>query len=154
MKTITLWQPWASLIAIGEKRIETRSWDTDYRGPLAIHAGQHWDGQMVRLCKTEPFAGVLGTAGLCERGPRGGWRTSLPFGAIVATCTLVGCYEIAGPYVDIYRRNYAAEHEYDFGDYTHGRYAWVLTDVVALPEPVPARGRQGLWDCDEVGLCQ
>ncbi len=38
MKAITLWQPWASLIAIGAKKIETRSWATKYRGPLAIHA--------------------------------------------------------------------------------------------------------------------
>lgn len=41
MKTLTLHQPWASLIAMGVKKIETRSWGTKYRGPLAIHAGQH-----------------------------------------------------------------------------------------------------------------
>lgn len=38
MKALTLWQPWASLIALGEKRYETRSWATSYRGLLAIHA--------------------------------------------------------------------------------------------------------------------
>jgi len=38
LKAITIWQPWASLIAIGEKQYETRSWKTDYRGPIAIHA--------------------------------------------------------------------------------------------------------------------
>ena len=40
MKAITLTQPWATLVAIGAKRIETRSWRTFYRGPLAIHAGK------------------------------------------------------------------------------------------------------------------
>ena len=40
MKALTLHQPWATLVAVGEKRIETRSWSTDYRGPLAIHAGK------------------------------------------------------------------------------------------------------------------
>lgn len=38
MKAITLWQPWASLVAVGAKTIETRSWSTKHRGPLAIHA--------------------------------------------------------------------------------------------------------------------
>jgi hypothetical protein len=31
MKCITLWQPWASLILWGEKKIETRSWATQHR---------------------------------------------------------------------------------------------------------------------------
>jgi hypothetical protein len=39
MKGLTLTQPWATLVAIGAKRIETRSWPTRYRGLLAIHAG-------------------------------------------------------------------------------------------------------------------
>ena len=38
MKVLTLTQPWATLVAIGAKRIETRSWATKYRGPLLIHA--------------------------------------------------------------------------------------------------------------------
>ena len=38
MKTLTLLQPWAMLVALEAKRIETRSWGTWYRGPLAIHA--------------------------------------------------------------------------------------------------------------------
>ncbi len=41
MKALTIRQPWASLIAAGVKTIETRSWSTRYRGPLAIHAGKH-----------------------------------------------------------------------------------------------------------------
>ena len=40
MKAISLWQPYAALIALGFKKIETRSWPTTYRGPLAIHAAQ------------------------------------------------------------------------------------------------------------------
>ena len=40
MKAITIWQPWASLLACGGKRFETRSWATSYRGPIAIHAAK------------------------------------------------------------------------------------------------------------------
>ena len=41
MKALTITQPWATLIAIGAKRFETRGWSTPYRGPLAIHAGKN-----------------------------------------------------------------------------------------------------------------
>lgn len=40
MKALSLWQPWASAIALGAKRVETRSWETLYRGPLLIHAAK------------------------------------------------------------------------------------------------------------------
>lgn len=40
MKALTISQPFASLIASGEKWIENRIWYTSYRGPLAIHAGK------------------------------------------------------------------------------------------------------------------
>lgn len=50
MRILTLTQPWASLIAIGAKTLETRSWRTGYRGPLAIH---------YALCHMEPFRSVL-----------------------------------------------------------------------------------------------
>lgn len=40
MWALTLRQPWASLVAIGVKQVETRSWTTAYRGPLAIHSSK------------------------------------------------------------------------------------------------------------------
>lgn len=40
MKALSLWQPWATLIAIGAKQYETRGWSTPYRGPLIIHAAK------------------------------------------------------------------------------------------------------------------
>ena len=64
MKALTLTQPWATLVAMGAKRIETRSWTTNYRGPLAIHAGKGpstigWP-QLNHICNhTEPFRSVL-----------------------------------------------------------------------------------------------
>ena len=53
IKAITLLQPYAALVAIGAKTIETRSWYTPYRGPLAIHAGKGRD--FLYLCQSEPF---------------------------------------------------------------------------------------------------
>jgi hypothetical protein len=57
MKAITIWQPWASLIAIGAKQYETRSWETKYRGPIAIHAAKKDPCKMPIL--VEPFETVL-----------------------------------------------------------------------------------------------
>lgn len=47
MNALTLMQPWATLVAIGAKRIETRSWATRYRGPSAIHAART-DGRSLK----------------------------------------------------------------------------------------------------------
>lgn len=54
MKALTIYQPWATLIAIGAKHIETRSWSTKYRGPLAVHAGKVLDHEVYgfRFVKT------------------------------------------------------------------------------------------------------
>lgn len=38
MKALTLWQPWASLVALGEKRIETRSWSTPFNATQTARA--------------------------------------------------------------------------------------------------------------------
>lgn len=141
MKAITLIQPWASLIALGEKRIETRSWNTGYRGPIAIHAG-----------KKPPVD--LGTASLyaaLERADVG--LDDLPLGSVVATATLIDCIWFDDGF---YERlcegliEHAARYERDFGDFSGGRFGWYLDNVVPLPEPIPARGYQGLWDWDEV----
>jgi hypothetical protein len=50
MKALSLIQPWASLIVLGEKRIETRSWPTRHRGHLAIHANKNLPDDRRRLC--------------------------------------------------------------------------------------------------------
>ena len=104
MKALTVRQPWASLIALGVKRIETRSWRTSYRGPLAIHAGLHrpkvgWDhpyGAISYSVKGEDHnqrcwqpPGQGGVAG-----PR---PVFLPLGAVVATATLAECLPILAP---------------------------------------------------------
>ncbi|WP_244268318.1 ASCH domain-containing protein [Paenibacillus barengoltzii] len=142
MRCITIRQPWATLIAIGDKRLETRSWRTNYRGELGIHAGKQVDR---KACETEPIRSLLAEHG---------YRTvdQLPMGAIVAVCRLNDCLPVvqndgrtawleAGE-----RRLEAAGQEYRFGDYALGRYAWELTELRRLREPIPALGKQGLWN--------
>ena len=198
MKTLTLHQPWASLVAVGAKTIETRSCPTKYRGRLAIHAATR-----------KPTMDDVYAPTLAE-----GWRrldgaglVPLPLGAIVATCKLVDVVPILAPGedpspgVDRYvphvaetqrgalwhwkgKNCYAATPRWDvtdvsdqrpYGDFTPGRYAWILADIKPTTErcpgcwgrgswpyplrmccpvckaklvcdPVPAKGQRGLWE--------
>ena len=170
MKAISLWQPWASLIALGKKRIETRSWYTDYRGPIAIHAAKRRidDDTFYFLMRTDAFARA--TASMENRFERG----SCPYGCIVATAYLANCvriekdvmnYNYYSSYVPMYSKDKSrligwqhlynemirippapTEDEFYFGDYTPGRYAWMLSNIRALAITRPAKGMQRIWE--------
>ncbi len=140
---MTLHQPWASLVAMGAKRYETRSWSTAYRGPLAIHAAKVVP-QVWRPFSDPEFVRVLGTVvGVNEYGAVNIDR--LPRGKIVAVCTLAQCY----PCDASIRRMAGGIGEEPFGDFSEGRYAWALYGMRPLDEPVEATGRQRLWEWDE-----
>jgi activating signal cointegrator 1 len=140
MKTLTLTQPWATLVAIQEKSIETRSWWTSYRGPLAIHAAKGYPPGCRKLCLTEPFLTALKAAGLIQYGVWHPSNNDLPLGAVVAVCRITDCVAVHG------MAHTLSAQERAFGDYTFGRFAWLLADVHPLPAPIPATGRLGLWD--------
>jgi hypothetical protein len=135
MKALTLMQPWATLVAIGAKRIETRSWGTRYSGPLAIHAAKGCPKWARETFYESPFFEVLRETGLT--GPK-----DLPLGVIVATCNLQACRftrDVAA---------YLSEQECAFGDYTDGRFAWILSHIVPT-DLIPARGSLGLWEWND-----
>lgn len=117
MKVITLWQPWASLIAHGYKTYETRSWTTSYRGQLAIHAAKRLPERGELAGQTDILA-ALKEIGIKAVG-------DLPFGCILCVAELVDVTPTGG-----------------------NRYAWHLENISLLPEPIPATGRQGLWNCE------
>lgn len=140
MKVISLWQPWATLVALALKRNETRSWATDYRGPLAIQAAKRKTADqreyMGQLLADPRFRPTLHRHGYCT-------FDDLPFGAVVCAGMLVGCRptEECTDLTDIERL---------VGGYGPGRFAWALHNVERLIEPVPLVGRQGFfwWDRD------
>jgi hypothetical protein len=131
IRCLSLHQPWASLIAIGAKRIETRSWGTNYRGPLAIHAAKSRKSLLLRF--DDPFDLVL-----LEAGIRG--LADLPLGGIVAVAELVDCVPVGLVDFSVYPVNERA-----FGNYVPGRYAWLLENVRRVDPMIPLVGRQGLF---------
>src|SRR2546430_14165246 len=83
VKAISLWQPWATAVAIGAKTIETRNWWTGYRGRLAIHAAKK-DTPELREFFAWHACDALRKAGITS-------FEQLPLGAIIATCRLTEC---------------------------------------------------------------
>ena len=134
MKAIILYQPWASLIAMGEKRIETRSWKRDslLGSAIAIHAGLRFAPEHRALCRTDPFRAALVRHGLDE--------ASLPLGAVVAIARIANFR----PTLEIVTGMDADERA--FGDYGPGRWGWALVEVGPVTPPIRARGWQGVWE--------
>jgi hypothetical protein len=165
MKALTITQPYATLIAIGAKRIETRGWPTQYRGPLAIHAGAGLGPVGGRRglhlqCAAPRFFRALQMSMMRVRQSRDGetWpeydADLLPRGAIVAVGHLVACERTdpeCWPGPGVYRFGPVRltfpipEPEHSFGDYSPGRFMWLLSGVQRLPEPVPCKGALSLW---------
>lgn len=155
---LSLWQPWAQLIVAGRKTIETRSWSTKYRGPLAIQAGK------VKAHYTDPVYQHCSTNGLLDDDIK-----PLVFGAIVAVVDLVDVVPMvaAGSVVDrciladqgeawgwklvpshvegVPWNNWSdLRSQVPFGVYAPGRFAWLLDNVRPLATPLPFKGGQGL----------
>jgi activating signal cointegrator 1 len=129
---ISLWQPWAHLVACGAKRYETRAWKIPYRGPMAIHAGKKWTARLARRCLEEPFASVLLSHGAVP-------PLEMAFGCVVAVGRLVDIR----PAPELVRE--IGAQELAFGDFSHGRWAWEYDDMVPLEVPFPCTGRQGIF---------
>lgn len=127
MKAISLWQPWASAMALGLKHIETRHWETRYRGPIAIHAAKRWTLEERSFAADQ--AKLYGIPMLA----------SPPLGSIVA----VGFLEriITTPAA----QSFISEMEEDWGNYAPQRFAWMFKDIQPLPEPIPYKGAQGIF---------
>lgn len=147
MKAITILQPWASLIACGEKKIETRSWATKYRGKIAIHAA----AKHTRLQFENPYHDVLGKHYNLHV-PYD--MDEIPYGKVIAIADLVNCVIMDGLNFSVedkvngaYLANgdFVEGNELAFGDYAEGRYAWILENVQRV-EPVPAKGQQRIWN--------
>ncbi|MCG3207229.1 MAG: hypothetical protein FOGNACKC_00829 [Anaerolineae bacterium] len=141
---LSLWEPWASLMAWDQKRIETRSWPTKYRGPMAIHAAKTMQHVAELPEATGELVVELGRLGPGQRrvnwGPYYRSARGYPFGRVVAVGFLVDVVP-----VEALRAELTAK-ERQYGDYSDGRYGWIFDPVRILQQPEPATGRQGLWN--------
>jgi len=131
VKALTLTQPWASLVVLGVKRVETRSWRPRIIAEtrIAVHAAKGWTAYDRELAADLHLRGVLPVP-----------PDSLPRGAVIGEVTVTGCQPTQEAVWKL------AALEFELGDYSSLRWAWHLRDPAAYPEPVPARGSLGLWE--------
>lgn len=137
MKAISLLQPWASLMVLGLKEIETRSWQRGYRGELAIHASK----------RIIPFDQVFGYLSFDQRTflmvrfcEKYGDYSKLPTGSILAITDLLDIVPVERV------RDNLSWIEKACGDYSDKRFAWMTKNIKELEVPVPIKGQLGLWN--------
>lgn len=129
MKALSITEPYATLIRNGVKQIETRSWKTNYRGELFIHASSTKIPKQYMENK-ELMELVTG---------------DLNFGHIICKVKLVDCIEMTNEFINKVKQNH---NEYISGFYEVGRYAWILEDIEPI-NPIKAKGKLGLWNYKE-----
>lgn len=130
IKVLSLTKPCATLIKNGIKTIETRSWKTNYRGKLYIHASS------TRIPKKfKENKDLMSLVNVNE----------LNFGNIICVCDLVDCIEMTDEFIKKIKKN---KNEHACGLYKKGRYAWILKNTKVLDNPIKAKGHLGIWNMD------
>lgn len=139
-KVISLFQPYASAIFIGDglKKIETRGWSTNFRGSLLIHATLK--PVHKTLCELprylrDKIVSILNSAGVR-------FLIDLPHGAIIGSIELIDCV----PIEKLYGSVCDTPRERALGDWSPGRFGWIIKNPIAFEKPIPAKGHQGFWN--------
>lgn len=128
MKVLSIREPFATLVKDGVKIYETRSWKTNYRGELYIHASL---GMSTSSRKIKAMSHL---------------KSPLNPGYILCKCNLVDCILMDDDFIDYIETE---THEKDYGEYSKGRYAWKLALLEVLEEPILAKGRLGIWNFEK-----
>jgi len=136
LRCISLHQPYASAVALGLKKIETRNRPTFVTGLIGIHAAklsnQSLRDRFYQFCGVPLVGNAFKVAGMQD-------FDNLPFGKIVAVAELVESVN-----TEMVRRNLSVP-EFLFGDYDNGRHAWILKEIRPIARPIPAKGKRGFF---------
>jgi hypothetical protein len=138
MKVLSMIQPWASLFVLREAKFETRSWRTNYRGPLAIHTSKKID---KAVCDHVAIQALLGKHGYT--------KDNLPTGMIIAVCQLEKCLRVIEnnkTWAVLEDGQIVSGNDYFLGDFEVGGFAWQVKEMQMLEKLIPAKGKLGLWE--------
>lgn len=135
MHGLTLYEPWGSLIMLGEKEFETRSFSIKHRGPLLIHASKRSDDLKEILRGRNLYCDVLSAHGFTS-------ASDFTPGAALGIVDMVDCL----PSEQV--RDTLSSREKSFGNYADKRFAWKLANIRRFEAPIPMKGMQGLYQVD------
>lgn len=125
MKALTIKNPWATLIIQGYKEYEFRTWKTNYRGRLLIHAGLSIEQSYANKFKD--------------------YNLNYIKGAIIGEAFLEDCILVDEKFnEELYLKNPLI-----YGNNHIGSYAWKLTNIKKYYEPIFIKGKLGLWNHEE-----
>lgn len=122
MKALTIKEPWASLIINGYKKYEFRSWKTNYRGKILIHAGMSIEKDMLEKIKA--------------------YNIEITKGAIIGEAEIIDCILVDEEF-DKELRNI---DNIVYGNNHLNNYAWKLENIKKYDKPIPIKGKLGLWN--------
>jgi len=151
MKALSIWQPLASLIVLGKKECETRSWPIQHRGKLLIHASKKFGNGQKFMFEAPYFQEHLK-----------GIDPGKTLGCLIGMVDVVACVPSSRVKLGDVKNveNVGSENieirinalEMLYGDYTGNRFAFVLKNPVQFPEPIPCRGFQGMFNVPDERL--
>jgi activating signal cointegrator 1 len=133
LKALSLWQPWASLWCSKRKVHETRHWRCSHRGWLLVHAAKRFE---TGFDLDDPLRLILDD----EFGER--WTKELPTGALIGLVRVIDCL----PTQTLSGDTAANDDDRECGDFAPGRFAWKRDEFRVFDQPIPYRGRQGIFN--------
>ena len=123
MKALTIKEPWATLIIEGYKKYEFRSWKTNYRGQILIHAGLSLENNMKERFKD--------------------YNLEYKLGYIIGEAEIVDCILVDKELNEKLR----TINPLVYGISNHEqKYAWELENIKKYDNPIPCKGKLGLWN--------
>lgn len=125
MKVLTIKEPWATLIINGYKKYEFRSWRTNYRGKILIHAGKSTDKEAFSRVKD--------------------YNLEINNGSIIGECNITDCILVDEEFDKKLRK----EDPVIYKNNHIGMYAWKLDNIVKYEKCIVIKGKLGLWDYEK-----
>lgn len=171
IRVLSLWQPWATLLANGIKMNETRPSSTNHtaeKGIYLIHAAKKWTRWQKELCFKEQFYSKLIKLNIGIKrikGYAGNYLRSefdLPLGQIIGSFEVKECMisiddrinsgkvflhsqSIIKKNCTCYIKDIVNHNEVTLGDYSEGRSIWIGQNHRALKYPIEYKGGQGYY---------
>lgn len=127
MKSLTIKQPYASLIAYGIKKYEFRTWKTKYRGDVLIHAGKSVDKKATIEFKC--------------------YGVDCPIGCVIARAKITDCIKVDDDFREVLKKENSLVYNHIINDKNYSGYAFKMENV-ELIDPIYINGKLGLWNYD------